>query len=130
MLFAMTYRSFVFLSSGSLTYSEAQKYCRSSGYFSDLVDAQDKGTLDMLSDFMISAQRSTIPIWIGLYNDNDSWRWSFDNVFLTNTSLKLWSPGQPDNFEGGESCGGINGTGYWQDYNCTTHKPFICYKGE
>ncbi|XP_046699410.1 C-type mannose receptor 2-like [Silurus meridionalis] len=66
-------------------------------------------------------------IWIGLYNDLDSWRWSFNDLSLSSTNLTNWYSGQPDNYMGHEACGGIYGAGYWADWDCAGQRSFICY---
>ncbi|XP_058241257.1 putative C-type lectin domain family 20 member A isoform X2 [Hemibagrus wyckioides] len=65
--------------------------------------------------------------WIGLYNDIESWRWSFNNVSLKNQLLAMWYAGEPDNAYGKEACATINQLGEWRDDPCTDLLPFICY---
>lgn len=108
-------------------WSAAQHYC--SLVYTDLAMVKDYNTLLKLREIVNNEGLTWWPIWIGLYYDTDSWHWSFESVSLMSTSLTLWSPGQPNIFQWGETCGGISGAGYWEDYNCTALRPFICYKG-
>lgn len=65
-------------------------------------------------------------LWIGLYLDINSWRWSYKNQSLTVTK---WIVGQPDNGGAHEECAGINTNG-WFDIACTTISAFICFDGK
>lgn len=67
-------------------------------------------------------------VWIGLYNDINSWRWSLNA--LKNTVLQKWRHHQPDNEGGNQSCVIIDSLGYWYDEPCADSNPFICYRGE
>lgn len=111
-----------------MVWSDAVNYCRMK--YTDLANVKDNSVRQTLNAMAASNGLTSWPIWIGLYNDYDSWRWSFNDISLKSTNLMNWSPGQPDNAKGVESCGGIDGTGYWEDYNCILLKPFICYDGE
>lgn len=73
---------------------------------------------------------TTSQAWVGLYNDINSWHWSFHNVSLISTSFSQWYSGQPDNNNGNESCATIGTSGYWWDFPCANRYPFICYNGE
>lgn len=66
--------------------------------------------------------------WVGLYDRVSTWYWTYPETF--NTSLATWGNGQPDNAGGNELCVAINPSGYWEDYNCTYLKSFICYNGK
>lgn len=109
-------------------WSDALNYCRLK--YTDLAKVKDNIVLETLNAMAASNGITSWPIWIGLYNDYDNWRWSFNNISLKSTNLTNWSPGQPDNAQGVESCGAINATGYWEDDECVLLKPFICYNGE
>ncbi|KAI5620125.1 C-type mannose receptor 2-like, partial [Silurus asotus] len=107
-----------------VTWSSAQNYCR--------VIYTDLATIESDNDWvrfnkLITSQHIKAPFWVGLYNDIDSWRWSFNEVPLQNTTFRKWGSGDPDNNHGRESCGIINNDGYWWDAYCYDLRPFICY---
>ncbi|KAK2816184.1 hypothetical protein Q7C36_022455 [Tachysurus vachellii] len=70
------------------------------------------------------SQKFTSSAWIGLYNDIESWRWSFENAPLG--SLKYWDSNQPDNHNGKEECA-LTNKGKWDDKPCTEPHEFLCY---
>ncbi|XP_026778249.3 macrophage mannose receptor 1-like [Pangasianodon hypophthalmus] len=65
--------------------------------------------------------------WIGLYNDINSWRWSFENTSLG--PMTKWNSKQPDNHNGNEECA-ITNKGIWSDMPCVEPNPFICFDDE
>lgn len=64
--------------------------------------------------------------WIGLYDDINSWRWSYKNKKIV---FSTWSAGEPNNFNGHEACGLIQ-DGSWNDWNCSVLFPFVCLAGK
>ncbi|XP_017343966.1 C-type mannose receptor 2 [Ictalurus punctatus] len=64
--------------------------------------------------------------WIGLYNDINSWRWSFGNEPLG--SVKKWAGVEPNNSSGNQQCVALLTTG-WTDRICTETLPFVCFDG-
>ncbi|KAI5087809.1 macrophage mannose receptor 1 isoform X2, partial [Silurus meridionalis] len=112
----------------AVSWADAQKYCRMK--YTDLARVKTTSVLATLNKMAAISGVTSWPLWIGLYNDFNSWRWSFNNLFLKSTNLTNWYPGQPDNIKGHEACGGIYGAGYWADWNCALQKPFICYNGK
>ncbi|XP_053087118.1 secretory phospholipase A2 receptor-like [Pangasianodon hypophthalmus] len=105
-----------------MTWSAAQNYCREK--YDDLAAIQSvtdwlRISAEALRKFMI------FPAWIGMYNNVDSWRWSFNDLPLKNITLRKWYFSEPSN--GKEACGAIDFNGYWFDYPCTNLKSFICY---
>ncbi|KAI5620127.1 secretory phospholipase A2 receptor-like, partial [Silurus asotus] len=111
----------------AVSWPDAQKYCRTK--YTDLVRVKDPSVLVELNKMAASKGLTLWPLWIGLYNDFYNWRWSFNNVSQTSTNLTLWFPGEPDNYAGHESCGGVYVAGNWADWDCALQKPFICYNG-
>ncbi|KAK2845985.1 hypothetical protein Q7C36_010839 [Tachysurus vachellii] len=76
--------------------------------------------------YEIQGQQFSSSAWIGLYNAINSWRWSMGNEPLG--SVKLWNPGQPDNWGGNEVCVLLYGSG-WSDVPCSSTYPFVCFDG-
>uniref|UniRef100_A0A673HNC8 C-type lectin domain-containing protein n=1 Tax=Sinocyclocheilus rhinocerous TaxID=307959 RepID=A0A673HNC8_9TELE len=62
--------------------------------------------------------------WIGLYNDINSWRWSYNKESLV---FESWADGQPNNYGLGEECVAIFNNGAWFDFYCTDSRYFVCY---
>uniref|UniRef100_A0A3B1JKY3 Macrophage mannose receptor 1-like n=1 Tax=Astyanax mexicanus TaxID=7994 RepID=A0A3B1JKY3_ASTMX len=104
-----------------MTWNSAQSYCRK--------NYEDLATITSDSDWTRLKKLGTnskffSTAWIGLYNDIDSWRWSYNSAPL---KLKKWSGAEPNNLGGHESCGAMDMYGYWWDLNCELLKPFLCY---
>ncbi|KAB5579033.1 hypothetical protein PHYPO_G00190010 [Pangasianodon hypophthalmus] len=102
------------------TWHDAQAYCRAT--HTDL--AIIKSLHDMVH-FQNEAQRQSFntEAWIGLYNDINSWRWSFNSEPLR---VQYWILGQPDNVDGHEECGATGLLG-WFDASCDKLKSFLCF---
>ncbi|XP_043101195.1 C-type lectin BjL-like [Puntigrus tetrazona] len=65
--------------------------------------------------------------WIGLYDDVNSWRWSFQEERLTYTR---WDRDQPDNYGGDQDCVMLHPNGYWRDKSCNLKCVVICQSDE
>ncbi|XP_062372346.1 macrophage mannose receptor 1-like [Sardina pilchardus] len=106
-----------------LNWKEAQNYCRT--HHSDLISIRSQGDQTNFHNY-INPRYPTAYVWIGLYNDINSWRWSLDSSGLEQIGFSNWSSGEPDNFKGHESCADFH-NGTWSDSPCTLKHPFICY---
>lgn len=106
------------------TMSDALAYCRAS--YTDLATIENNDE-SVRAQNLLKSQSCTSSVWIGLYNDVNSWRWSMGNEPLG--SLRMWSFPNPDNKLSREYCAGIIPTG-WFDYTCTIPLPFICFDGK
>ncbi|XP_053094511.1 hepatic lectin-like [Pangasianodon hypophthalmus] len=106
------------------TWSDAQAYCQATHTDLAIVKSND----DMIR-LQNEAQRQQFnsSAWIGLYNDVNSWRWSFGNEPLG--SMNKWAAGEPNNWEGNQECTVI-APGVWYDKACTERYPFVCFDGE
>ncbi|KAI4892331.1 hypothetical protein NFI96_019716 [Prochilodus magdalenae] len=103
------------------SWPDAQVYCRE--------QYDDLATVISTDDWAKLLQEEQTNIfsaiaWVGLYNDINTWRWSFKNSSLI---LQKWAFLEPNNFLGQESCGALDAYGYWWDLNCLDLKPFLCY---
>lgn len=93
-----------------LTWEAAMNYCRK--YYDDIATVAN-------ADDWIRLRKEetdkglTSRAWIGLYNDIESWRWSFNNVSLKNQMLTMWYAGEPNNLYGKEACASIDQMGEW-----------------
>ncbi|XP_026122104.1 putative C-type lectin domain family 20 member A [Carassius auratus] len=104
-----------------MTWRNAQNYCRT--HHTDLVTIQSNEDWTRMREDTDSFPGFT---WIGLHNDINSWRWSYNEESLV---FKNWASGQPDNYYGKEQCAGKSYNGGWQDKGCTDLNYFICYDG-
>ncbi|KAM9454754.1 putative C-type lectin domain family 20 member A [Clarias gariepinus] len=109
----------------SKTWSLAQDYCRT--FFGDLATIVSND--DWVKVMALAKATATSQAWIGLYNDVNSWRWSFHNISLITAGFSNWYSSQPDNNIGKESCAVIDTGGQWWDFPCANLYPFICYNG-
>uniref|UniRef100_A0AAY4DEU6 C-type lectin domain-containing protein n=1 Tax=Denticeps clupeoides TaxID=299321 RepID=A0AAY4DEU6_9TELE len=97
-----------------MTWGDAQAFCRQE--YTDLValhGAEDVQLLLSTADYAGSA-------WIGLYNDWNVWRWSFND----NKSVPYlnWNSGEPNGVM--ELCVIMYTSGKWNDYGCFILSPF------
>ncbi|KAL0189847.1 hypothetical protein M9458_016946, partial [Cirrhinus mrigala] len=76
-----------------MTWTDAQTYCRTHHY--DLATVQNEKAFSGYA-------------WIGLYNDVNSWRWSYNEESLV---FQSWALGQPNNYGLGEACATISPDG-------------------
>ncbi|XP_046699397.1 putative C-type lectin domain family 20 member A [Silurus meridionalis] len=104
-----------------MTWSDAQNYCKQT-YVDIAVVASAQDWLRLAA--VATTNLMTAPAWIGMYNNVNSWRWSYSNLPLTSTSFTNWgSPPSGDD----KACVSIDTGGSWLDSSCSSLKPFICY---
>ncbi|XP_057189944.1 macrophage mannose receptor 1-like [Triplophysa rosa] len=104
------------------TWTDAQAYCRLN--HNDLATVQtdeDRTNLHQTA----SENAFTSYGWIGLYNDINSWRWSYQDEGVAYFN---WHPGLPDNYGAGEECSVLRNDGYWLDYYCTITRWSLCFE--
>ncbi len=107
-----------------MTWENAQNYCRT--HHIDLATVQSNENWTRLQE-AADEQHFSGFAWIGLYNDINGWRWSYNEESLV---FKSWASGQPDNYGYGQECVGILPNGAWHDLYCTDIRYFVCYDGE
>ncbi|XP_058636564.1 L-selectin-like [Onychostoma macrolepis] len=107
-----------------MTWENAQKYCRT--HHNDLATVQSNEDWTRLKEAADEKQFSSYA-WIGLFNDINGWRWSYNEESLV---FKNWAFDQPDNFFEREECVSMYLEGKWSDYYCTAELNFVCYDGE
>ncbi|KAL2079097.1 hypothetical protein ACEWY4_024841 [Coilia grayii] len=112
--------------SGLLNWTEAQKYCRAA--HSDLVTITSMEDHSRFVEY-VNHLGYIHSIWIGLYNDVNSWKWSLDGLSLVQTGYINWLTGQPDNLGGSQPCAAGTSKGF-NDRGCDAKLPFVCYDGE
>ncbi|XP_048039110.1 macrophage mannose receptor 1-like [Megalobrama amblycephala] len=103
-----------------VTWEKAQDYCRKNHI--DLATVQSDEDWTNLREVAVEKGFYGFA-WIGLYDDINSWRWSYQDESL---EFKSWFPGQPDNYGTGEECVTIFSDQYWKDYKCDNTRYFVC----
>lgn len=113
------------------TWAEAQRYCREN--YVDLASINNAG--DELALIKTVDIRNVSPVWLGLYDDVNSWKWSLDDddAFYQerNTSFRNWYIQKPGNWYENRFCTTISPfNGAWQENYCSDTLPFVCFDGE
>ncbi|MCI4386906.1 hypothetical protein PGIGA_G00068190 [Pangasianodon gigas] len=116
------------------TWAEAQRYCREN--YVDLAsidNAEEELALIKTVDI-----RNNSPVWLGLYDDLNSWKWSLDDddddddAFYQEgeTSFRNWYIKKPKTSYENRSCTVFSiFDGVWQENYCSVMLPFICFDG-
>ncbi|KAL7406462.1 hypothetical protein ABVT39_019879 [Epinephelus coioides] len=93
-----------------LTWSSAQKYCRT--HYSDLVTIRSQEETDKLALY---------GGWIGLYYNSGQWRWSRGYEEAT---FFIWDHDEPDS---GQYCTLMHQScSKWESDDCAKRHPFLC----
>ncbi|MEQ2281219.1 hypothetical protein AMECASPLE_028091, partial [Ameca splendens] len=103
-----------FVSSQSLNWTEAQRFCREN--YIDLASIRNQAENNDVRTLL-----GGIEVWIGLYREK---LWSDNSTSL----FQHWVTGQPDNNFAQCVAASFNDMGKWSDEPCTQSLPFICYK--
>ncbi|KAK1889721.1 Macrophage mannose receptor 1 [Dissostichus eleginoides] len=109
------------LINGSLTWYEAQSFCR--------LKYTDLATVNNMSDKkdLVNTLGSHVTyIWIGLRRGNTHrWMWSDGRGPAHYTR---WNVGEPNTNKGSEPCGEMTVGGRWNDIPCGYERDFACYE--
>ncbi|XP_065099623.1 macrophage mannose receptor 1-like [Paramisgurnus dabryanus] len=119
-------RQYHFISE-SMSWTEAQRYCREN--YIDLATIDNMDEMNSLMNTVNGSYNGSA--WIGLYDDLNSWRWSLENNDFYQEGEKdfrNWNH-QPDNLYGNELCVYMDNNGKWIDFSCDNNFPFVCYNG-
>ncbi|XP_047661516.1 macrophage mannose receptor 1-like [Tachysurus fulvidraco] len=109
------------------TWTEAQRYCREN--YTDLATIDNMEEMNTLLN-TVNGSYSGLA-WIGLYGDEDSWRWSLDDDAFYQEGerdFRGWYH-QPDNYNGNEMCVYVTSDGTWSDGYCNNYFQFVCSDG-
>ncbi|XP_057193834.1 C-type lectin lectoxin-Lio2-like [Triplophysa rosa] len=111
----------------SKTWDEAQAFCRQNHLH--LATFHNETDWENFRE-MMSASNFSSKVWLGLYVDFNTWRWSYQNQNLT---LTEWDSGEPNNARGSEECGVLikdRNKILWNDVHCYAHLSCVCYHAE
>uniref|UniRef100_A0A9J7XT67 C-type lectin domain-containing protein n=1 Tax=Cyprinus carpio carpio TaxID=630221 RepID=A0A9J7XT67_CYPCA len=100
------------------TWNEARNFCQKN--YIDLATVQ---TDEQWSEINKLRAKYLSDTWIGLYDDVNSWRWSFHDEHLT---YARWDKYQPDNYGGDQDCVILHSNGYWRDKGCDLKCVVVC----
>ncbi|RVE60798.1 hypothetical protein OJAV_G00184880 [Oryzias javanicus] len=116
-------RSFLFVKE-NLTWIKAEKNCQSMK--ANLASVHSEKEYRFIQDLIISTTGKSLLSWIGGSDchQNNLWIWSDGSVF----SFTMWSPRQPDDLHGIQSCIQMNfgETLNWDDTACFHNRTSIC----
>ncbi|XP_060883053.1 asialoglycoprotein receptor 2-like [Labrus mixtus] len=110
----------------ALTWTEAQRYCREK--FTDLASVSSQQESDQLRE--ATEELDVGHLWIGLYDDIDSWRWSLEEEGYYGegeAEFRKWHSKAYNNIRGTQTCVLISQYGTWNDFICTASYQFVCY---
>uniref|UniRef100_A0A3Q3H1G7 Macrophage mannose receptor 1-like n=1 Tax=Labrus bergylta TaxID=56723 RepID=A0A3Q3H1G7_9LABR len=110
----------------ALTWTEAQRYCREK--FTDLASVSSEQESEQLRE--ATEEHDEDHLWIGLYDDIDSWRWSLEEEGYYGegeAEFRKWHSKVYNNFQGTQTCVLISQDGTWNDLICTASYQFVCY---
>nr|XP_055046001.1 putative C-type lectin domain family 20 member A [Misgurnus anguillicaudatus] len=100
------------------TWDDAQAYCRHNHI--DLATVQ--GNEDR-TELQAAEPALTSVAWIGLYNDINGWRWSYQDE---NPTFTAWKTRKPNNGNGKQECVAFE-FNEWVDGVCSEPLTFLCY---
>uniref|UniRef100_A0A671YZJ6 C-type lectin domain-containing protein n=1 Tax=Sparus aurata TaxID=8175 RepID=A0A671YZJ6_SPAAU len=106
--------------------TEAQKYCREK--YTDLATIDNMEDMKILNN-TVDKSKAFDGVWIGLYDDMNSWRWSLsDTSFYRDgeTEFRLWWTGEPNNRNSREYCTEMYSDGRWNDDDCESCLTSVC----
>nr|XP_055035542.1 C-type mannose receptor 2-like [Misgurnus anguillicaudatus] len=113
--------------SESMSWTEAQRYCRE-----NYIDLATIDNMDEMNSLMNTVNGSySGSAWIGLYDDLNNWRWSLENNDFYQEGerdFRNWYH-EPNNYGGNELCVYMDYYGKWNDFSCDNNFPFVCYNG-
>uniref|UniRef100_A0A8C1GJ67 C-type lectin domain-containing protein n=1 Tax=Cyprinus carpio TaxID=7962 RepID=A0A8C1GJ67_CYPCA len=93
-------------------------------YYNDLATFDNEEEHDQVVQTLTS-EGYTGGVWIGLYDDRYSWRWSNSKKNMTYTN---WAGNEPSNYQSKEACAWLYFTGFWHDDQCGNPLPVLRFK--
>ncbi|XP_077992102.1 uncharacterized protein LOC144446224 [Glandiceps talaboti] len=107
-----------YYNSNSYSWDAAMEWCR------DIVNGGDLASIHSSSENsqVLGMIGTNIHIGFTDLSLEDDWEWSDGrSVVYTN-----WNSGEPSGNSGLGNCAGMYTSGKWDDYTCTTTRPFVC----
>ncbi|XP_043953345.1 uncharacterized protein LOC122820194 [Gambusia affinis] len=103
------------LSNISLTWTEAQNFCRAN--YVDLASVRNQAENEIIKNLI-----GFSTVWIGLYREK---LWSDGSTSL----FRHWAAGEPNDVSGDQCvAGSFSDSGRWSDESCSLSLPFVCYR--
>lgn len=104
-----------------MSWSDAQKYCQDN--YIDLVTVDN---MEDMTQLIAAAGSFSGSVWIGLYDQSQSWEWSAPGGFEQASFAIEWSTNAVYPRDQWELCGAqLNGVYY--EFYCNVSQPFVCY---
>uniref|UniRef100_A0A8C8G6C3 C-type lectin domain-containing protein n=1 Tax=Oncorhynchus tshawytscha TaxID=74940 RepID=A0A8C8G6C3_ONCTS len=111
----------------SKTWAEAQSYCREK--YIDLATIDNTEDVARLSKIFNGFSGIKDRVWIGLYDNIKSWKWSLNNSDYYNDGAEYgnWNVKEPNNLGSSQYCVAIEQNGLWNDRACALELYPVCY---
>nr|XP_013998635.1 unnamed protein product [Salmo salar] len=111
----------------SKTWAEAQNYCREK--YIDLATVDNTEDMARLRKVIDGSSGIKDKVWIGLYDNINSWKWSLDNsdYYSDRTEYGNWYANEPNNVGSSQYCVVIEENGHWNDISCAIECYPVCY---
>ncbi|KAF5899457.1 macrophage mannose receptor 1-like, partial [Clarias magur] len=109
----------------SMTWPAAQGYCRVN--YTDLAIILSNKDWLRLNKETVRKGWKTATLWVGLWKDVNSWRWSLGDLPLQSFPYTNWYPGEPNIYFRSDGCVAMDIYARWFNEPCTQLRPFVCY---
>ncbi|KAK5848246.1 hypothetical protein PBY51_005877 [Eleginops maclovinus] len=120
-------RDYILVHNEPKTWFEAQTFCREK--YTDLATINNVQDMSRVVEQMGNYSND---LWIGLYEDVVTWRWSLSDETYYGASeaeFRNWGAGEPNLESVTQDCAGIQHTGEWKDLQCDLLNFFLCFDG-
>ncbi|XP_029976939.1 lactose-binding lectin l-2-like [Salarias fasciatus] len=109
------------------TWAAAERHCVSLG--ANLVSIHSVQEHNFVKSLIQNFDHAEGRTWIGLTDLHEDSRWMWSDGSRVN--FVFWSPGEPNNYGGPESCVETNlgASKKWNDVKCSRMQPFVCALG-
>lgn len=104
-----------------MSWSDAQIYCQD-----NYIDLATVDNIEDMSQLIAAAGSFSGSVWIGLYDQSQSWEWSAPGGFEQASFAVKWSTKTVYSRDQWELCG-AQLKGVYYEFYCNVSKPFVCY---
>nr|BAU69635.1 CLP11 [Sphyrna zygaena] len=101
------------------SWSDSQKYCSIQQAHLLVINTIEE-------QYFIAMKGKAKEFWFGLHDRDTENKWEWVDGTDYEATTKFWAPGEPNNANSGEDCAHTNGSGRWNDNNCSKDLFFIC----